>query len=376
MKKKIIFVTGTRADFGKMKSIITNLQMDNFFETYIFITGMHLLREYGFTWQEIKKSDIKNIIKFKNQNYKQKEDITFAKTISGFAKTIKKIKPDLVIVHGDRIEAFAATVSSILNDTLVGHIEGGEISGTKDELIRHSISKLSTFHFVSNLIAKKRLLQLGENKKNIFVTGSPEMDIINSNSLPSFEDSKARYNIPFQDYGILIFHPVTNEVNNLDKQINIILKSLISSKVNYIIIHPNNDPGSIKILNCYKKNIKNKKLKFYPSMRFEHYITILKNSLFIIGNSSSGVREAPSLGVPSINIGTRQNNRSSAKSIININCNSKIIQATIKKITTSIEIKKRYKNFGTGNSSKKIMEIIKKKSFWKTNHLKQFNDLY
>ena len=111
MKKKIIFVTGTRADFGKMKSIITNLQMDNFFETYIFITGMHLLREYGFTWQEIKKSDIKNIIKFKNQNYKQKEDITFAKTISGFAKTIKKIKPDLVIVHGDRIEAFAATVS-------------------------------------------------------------------------------------------------------------------------------------------------------------------------------------------------------------------------------------------------------------------------
>ena len=235
---------------------------------------------------------------------------------------------------------------------------------------------MSTFHFVSNLIAKKRLLQLGENKKNIFVTGSPEMDIINSNSLPSFEDSKARYNIPFQDYGILIFHPVTNEVNNLDKQINIILKSLISSKVNYIIIHPNNDPGSIKILNCYKKNIKNKKLKFYPSMRFEHYITILKNSLFIIGNSSSGVREAPSLGVPSINIGTRQNNRSSAKSIININCNSKIIQATIKKITTSIEIKKRYKNFGTGNSSKKIMEIIKKKSFWKTNHLKQFNDLY
>ena len=376
MRKKIIFVTGTRADFGKMKSIITNLQTNNYFQVYVFITGMHLLKEYGFTWQEVKKSKIKNIIKFKNQNYRQKEDVTFSKTIVGFAKIIKKIRPNLVIVHGDRVEAFAATVSSILNDTLVGHIEGGEISGTKDELIRHSISKLSTFHFVSNLIAKKRLLQLGENKKNIFVTGSPEMDIIHSNSLPSFRDTKSRYNIPFSDYAIFIFHPVTDEIKNLDKQINSIFKSLIESKINYIVIHPNNDPGSIKILNCYKKNSKNTHFKFYPSMRFEHYITILKNSLFIIGNSSSGVREAPSLGIPSINIGNRQNNRSNAKSIVNADTNSIKIQKIIKNLIKNKKNNKRYRNFGTGNSSNKIMKIFKNNSFWKTNHLKQFNDLY
>lgn len=375
MKKKIIFVTGTRADFGKMKSIIISLQLQKHYKVYVFITGMHLLREYGFTWQEIKKSNISNLIKFKNHKFDQEEDLTFSRTITGFSKIIKKIKPNLVVVHGDRIEAFAASVSSILNNTLVGHIEGGEVSGTKDELIRHSISKLSTFHFVSNLKAKKRLLQLGENKKNVFISGSPEMDIINSKNLPTIEECKKKYNIRYNNYAIFIYHPVTNELSKLDKQIRIIINCLIKSKFNYIIIYPNNDPGSNKILKLYQTYKKNKNLKFFPSTRFEYYISLLKNSKFIIGNSSSGVREAPSMGVPSINIGNRQQNRSNSKSIMNVNCNMKSLDKAIKSVLSENKTLSVYKDFGKGNSYKKILSILNQKSFWKTNQLKQFNDL-
>ncbi len=202
------------------------------------------------------------------------------------------------------------------------------------------------------------------------------MDIINSKNLPVFKETKSRYNIPFNNYAVLIFHPVTGEIKNLDKQISIVFKSLINSKLNYVVIHPNNDPGSNRILNCYKKNVSNKNFKFYPSMRFEHYITLLKNALFIIGNSSSGVREAPSIGMPSINIGSRQNNRSSAKSIINVDYYGKKIENAINHIKNDKKQTKFYKNFGKGNSDKKILKILKKESFWNTNHIKQFNDLY
>ena len=169
MKNKIIFLTGTRADFGKMKSIILLLKKNKLFSIEIFVTGMHLIKRYGYTINEIKKLGINNIYTFNNQKTNDQMDVCLSKTIKGFSSLVKKRKPNLIIVHGDRLEALAGAIVGLFNNILVAHIEGGEVSGTVDESIRHSVSKLSHLHFVSNLSSKKRLIQLGEKKSKIFV---------------------------------------------------------------------------------------------------------------------------------------------------------------------------------------------------------------
>lgn len=373
MKKKIIFISGTRADFGKLKSLILNLQNHKNFKIFVFVTGMHLLKEYGMTWLELKYANVKNIIKYKNQKINTLDDHIFANTVYGFSKCLKNIKPDLVVVHGDRIEALSTAITSLLNNIPIAHIEGGEISGTKDEIIRHSISKLANFHFVSNDEAINRLLQLGEYKSNIYKIGSPEIDIFRSKNLPSLIDTKKKYSINFNTYSILIYHAVTDEIKDIDKHINIILESLAESKNNYVVIYPNNDPGSEHILNAYKKFERFDNFRFFPSMRFENYVTLLKNAEFIIGNSSSGVREAPAMGVKSINLGNRQFDRSKAESIINSMISKRSISLSINKLK-NIKVRKSYL-FGSGNAAKKFQSILIRDSFWRRFKTKKFIDI-
>ena len=295
--KKIIFITGTRADYGKIKNLIKTLSAQKKFEVHIFVTGMHLLKKYGFTKNIIIKENKKKskIFLFKNQSYEDKLDIILSNTINGFSKFLKKIKPDMVFIHGDRVETLAAAISSSFNNFLTCHIEGGELTGTIDEHIRHSVTKLSHIHFVSNNSAKENLLRMGENPKNVFIVGSPEVDLMKS-KLPSIQEVKKRYQISFKNYFILIFHPVTTDLKSLKKDTNLIINTLDKSNNKTIVILPNNDPGSHLILKVYEKNKKNKNFKFIDSMRFEYFLTLLKNAELIIGNSSSGVREAPYYG--------------------------------------------------------------------------------
>ena len=176
--KKIVFLTGTRADFGKIKALIQAIENHSNFEPHIFVTGMHLLHEYGYTVIEVERSGFNNIFKYNNHTDETTMDLTLAKTITGFSEYVKTIKPDLIVVHGDRVEALAGAIVGSLNNILVAHIEGGEISGTIDELIRHSVSKLSHIHYTSNDKAKKRLLQMGELENSIFTIGSPPAAVV------------------------------------------------------------------------------------------------------------------------------------------------------------------------------------------------------
>ena len=189
-QKKIVFLTGTRADFGKLKSLIKITQENPNFDVQIFVTGMHLDDKYGFTVNEIYKSGFKNIYTFKNHVGAEFMDRTLAKTITGFSEYIATQKPDLIVVHGDRVEALAGAIVGSLNNILVSHIEGGEISGTIDELIRHSVSKLAHLHLVSNEEAKGRLIQMGELESSIYVIGSPDLDLMNPSNLPNLKTVK------------------------------------------------------------------------------------------------------------------------------------------------------------------------------------------
>ena len=371
--KKIIFLTGTRADFGKMKSIILRLKKNKNFDVKVFVTGMHLMKRYGSTVHEIIKSGIKNIHTYVNQKNNDDMDLAFAKTIKGFSEFIKKQKPDLIVVHGDRLEALAGASVGLLNNILVAHIEGGEVSGTVDNSIRHAISKMCHIHFVSNKSHKNRLIQLGEMKNKIFIIGSPDIDIMNSKKLPTLNKVKELYNIDYFNYSILIFHPVTTELKSLPKQIKIVMKSLSLTNKNYIIIYPNNDKGSEIILKEYKRYNKNKHFRIFRSMRFESFLTLLKNSNFIIGNSSAGIREAPYYNIPTINLGTRQKNRHKNKLIKNIDFSKPKIIKSINFSKRKKELKSK-KYFGKGKSSFKFEKIISNRNFWKTKIQKGFID--
>lgn len=369
--KRIVFLTGTRADFGKLKSLISILYTNSNFEIYVFVTGMHMLSKYGSTHLEVDKSGFKNIFKFINQNEGDSMDKILVKTISGFSDYIKEISPNFIIVHGDRLEALAGAIVGSFNNILTGHVEGGEVSGTIDEIIRHSVSKLSQIHFVANEEAKRRLLQLGEREETIHVIGSPDIDIMNSNNLPTIEDVRTHYEFDFEKYAIILFHPVTTEISKLSEQVKHFVDQVIDSKLNYIVIYPNNDPGSNIILNEYKRFENNACFKVYPSMRFEYFLTLLNNSLFIIGNSSAGIREAPHYGIPSINIGSRQNGRVTCNMVINVEVSD--LKSAIED-ALSFEPGK-YNIFGDGNSAPKFLQVLNKAVFWEQKTQKKFVDI-
>lgn len=371
--KKILFLTGTRADFGKLKSLIKTVESDQCFEAHLFVTGMHMLAKYGMTAKEVEKAGFTSLYKYINQNNYDSMDVILSKTIHGLSDYVKEIKPDMIVVHGDRVEAMAGAIVGALNNILVGHIEGGEVSGTIDELIRHSVSKMSHLHFVSNEVAKKRLLQLGESEASIFVIGSPDLDIMTSSDLPSLDLVKKRYEIPFNDYSVFMYHPVTTEVDQLPEKISNSVDALLESDENYVVIYPNNDHGSEVIINELMRLKGNKRFRIFPSVRFEYFLTLLKNANMMIGNSSAGVREMPFYGKVSINIGSRQDNRSTAKSIINVPESKKEILECIKFARTqSFDVEME---FGEGNSNELFLKAIKTPEFWTTLKQKTFIDL-
>lgn len=368
--RKIVFLTGTRADFGKIKALIQSVEDHTDFQPFIFVTGMHLLEEYGYTLIEVERCGFKNISTFHNHTDEATMDLTLAKTINGFSEYIKNVQPDLIVVHGDRVEALAGAIVGSLNNILVAHIEGGELSGTIDELIRHSVSKLSHIHYTSNDEAKKRLLQMGELEASIFTIGSPDVDIMFSKNLPSIEEVKQYYQINYSSYGVAMFHPVTTEIHEIEDRANQFVEALIESDKNYVVIYPNNDLGSKHILNAYKKLQGNSKFRVFPSIRFEYFLILLKKSDFIIGNSSAGVREAPYYGIPTINIGNRQLNRATSSKIINVPCEKTLILKAFNNLNTSSN--ELTNTFGKGNSAELFLDSLESSRVWTINHQKQF----
>jgi UDP-N-acetylglucosamine 2-epimerase (hydrolysing) len=358
---RLVFVSGTRADFGKIKPVILEALSRNH-EVHVIATGMHLIESMGYTFKEIEK--IENISLHKIEGQDLKDSLVtgfykFTRNLLDFLKTnISNI--DFVFVHGDRFDALAGAIVCNELSIKVAHIEGGEVSGTIDEAIRHSVSKFSHIHFVSNRAAEQRVLRLGENPKNVILSGSPETDVLLSEDLPTLEQSKERYNIDFENYVIFCFHPVTTELSNLKAQLKTIKEFLNVIKENIIWILPNNDNGRELIIDSFQ-SWDNANIKQFQSIRFEHYLTLLKHSKAIIGNSSSGIREAPVFGVPTLNLGTRQHGRSLSSTVINVDC----VKADLLVAWSNLlepEIMDNEIHFGAGSVSKTILDNLERLS--------------
>ncbi len=303
----ISFISGTRADYGKIKPYIDFLCTQKDKNIFVFTTGMNMLKQYGSTYKFIKvdlkkKCKIRVDKRFKLSTTAQEA----AHIIKSFSSHLKKDKIDFVFVHGDRPEVLAATFAAVLNKIPVCHIEAGDFSGSVDELIRHSTSKLSQRFLVGDEEAKKTLLQMGEDEKSIFITGNSSLAFEISQPTPKELEILNSY----QNYAVLIYHPVTTRSGQeISTEINGIMQELKNLNKETVVILPNNDLGSKAILKTYQKYALDKNFHFVKSFSFNAFNYLLKHSDFLIGNSSCGIKEAPFYQVPVIDVGYRQNNR-------------------------------------------------------------------
>jgi len=334
---------------------------------------MHMLAAFGYTFNQIVKAGYENIFQIFNQSSgtTHRMDLALATTITLFSHYVHERKPDLIVVHGDRIEALAAVIVGNLNNIKVAHIEGGEVSGTVDECLRHSISKLATIHLVANETARNRLLQLGEEENSVFAIGSPEVDVMIGNSLPSIDDVRARYAIPFSSYAILIYHPVVTELDRMSKHAEEVIGAAEVSNMNFVVIRPNNDTGCEIINSRIDSSSAGQRFRVLPSVRFEYFLTLLREARFIIGNSSSGIREAPVYGVPTIKIGSRQFNRFDYEGIVNVPEDHNAILAAIKARPNRVP---SVRPFGDGRSAERFLAILCSEQIWTTSTQKHFVD--
>jgi UDP-N-acetylglucosamine 2-epimerase (hydrolysing) len=372
MPRRLLFVTGTRADFGKVDPL-ARAARDAGFEVTFFVTGMHMLDRYGLTKLEVHRTPGIAVHEFLNQRPGDPQDLILAKTVTGFSDYVTEHRPDLVVVHGDRVEALATALVAATNYIRSAHIEGGEVSGTIDEVFRHCNTKLATCHFVSSEDAARRVMALGEPRETIHVIGSPELDFHSQASGVTMDEVRARYAIPFTDYGIAVFHPVTSEAASMSGQAEALFSTLDASGRNFVLIAPNNDPGSEAIFAAIDRLPKDR-FRVLPSMRFAHFSELMKNAACMVGNSSAGVREAPFLGIPSLDIGTRQTNRAQAPSLRHAQAHDR---AAIGAFLTEEWGRSypRHTAFGEGRAADRFVEVLQDPAFWEAPLQKAFRDL-
>ena len=369
--RKICFVTGSRADYGLLYELIKLTKCSKKAKLQLIATSMHLSSKFGNTYKEIEKNGFKIDEKVKIPlNSDKPINITnaTAKAMIGLSEAYQKLSPDIIVLLGDRFEILAAAFAAASAKIPIAHIHGGESTvGLLDESIRHSVTKMSACHFVSTHKYKKRVIQLGERPSTVHISGALGVERIKKLKFFSKKNIEKKLNFTFDRNNILItYHPVTlnqKSAFNDMKEIFTALNKLKNTKK--IFTMPNADSGGLLIYNMIKKFVKNKKNNslLFKSLGQKMYFSVMKNSDLVLGNSSSGIIESPSLKKPSINLGDRQKGRIKAKSTITCEPNSKIILKSIKtvlskKFIQNINLSKS--PYEKTNPSKKIFNKILK----------------
>ena len=385
--KKICIVTGSRAEYGLLKSLILGLKKEKSFKLYTIVTGSHLSKFFGNTYKVILhdgiKIDKKVYLPLKKQNNKIDIANITGLAISKFSKVYDKIKPDIILLLGDRYEIFGACFAALNNNILIGHIHGGEQTlGSIDESMRHSITKMSNFHFVSNSVYRRRVIQLGEIPKNVLNVGGLAYENLKKIKLYTKKEFEKKINLKLNKNNFLItLHPETLKSNNSHQIIDNLLSSI--KKFNqscFIFTLSNADAESYKINDKIKIFVKKNKncSVYFTSMGQKLYYSAIRYCDLLIGNSSSGIIESPYFYTPSVNIGNRQKGRLLANSVINSKNNISSITKAINKaiIIKSNKPKSFFKNpYGKYKSSIKIISFLKNKIRKELDTRKKFYDI-
>jgi len=365
--RKILYISGTRADYGLMRQTLFCIKKHPGLELEIVATGMHLMPKFGKTINEIRKDNFK-VYKIE-QIYKSDDRSSMANFFGGFilklTKIVERIKPEIILVLGDRAEMLGAAIVGIYLAIPVAHIHGGDVTSTVDEIARHAITKLSHIHLAATKKARERVIKMGEDPKRVHVIGAPGLDSILAEKLFSKEEVAKKYDLNLLEPILLVVqHAVTTEIKDAPKQIRETMEAVRELKYQTIIVYPNADPGGRKMIRIIKKYRKYPFIQIYKNIPHKDYLSLMKIAGVMVGNSSSGIIEAPAFHLPVVNIGTRQEGRERVESVLDIDYNKEKIKNAIKKALFDRKFRekvRRCKNpYGNGKSGVKIANILSK----------------
>ena len=384
--RKIAVLTGTRADYGLLYWIIKGIQDDSKLELQLIATGMHLSPEFGLTVKEIERDGVPIAARVE-MLLSSDTELSIATSMGlgmiGFARAYEDLKPDILVVLGDRFETLSAVSAAVPFRIPVAHIHGGETTeGAIDELFRHAITKMSHIHFTATEKYRERVVQMGENPENVFCVGAPGLDNVNKLSLLTREELFKTLQLPQgRTLGVVTYHPATLEKNAVQSQISVILEALREvQNIYWVVTLPNADTGgriiTELIYDFVKKNLNNGKV--FISLGRQRYLSLLKYADVMVGNSSSGLIEAPSYKLPVVNIGNRQKGRFRAENVIDVPSSEKkdIVAAITRAISKEFrESLVGLENpYGDGHTSVRIIERLKTASLY-DKIIKQFHEI-
>ncbi len=363
--RKIFVVIERRADYSRYKPILEQLKKDPFFEIYLVVTGICLLDLHG-----------KDVDYIRNDGFTINAEIpmfipgsqdtggemvrSMARVLSGLVDELEKAKPDIVLSGFDIGGNFAVTIAAAHMNIPVAHIQGGEVTGSIDESIRHAMSKFAHIHFPATELSKDRLIRMGERPDSIFVVGCPSIDVLVNTPVIDRSVVERELDIDLSKPTLLMIqHPVTTEWINSFDQIKETIEAVRASGVQCITLLPNNDAGYSKII----QYIKESGIRWFPSLRTELFVNLYRNVSALIGNSSSGIHETPTLRIPTVNIGTRQQGRERASNVIDVPYDRVKIGEAIQKAVFDQEFRSHVRSivnpYGTGNSAERIVAKLK-----------------
>jgi GDP/UDP-N,N'-diacetylbacillosamine 2-epimerase (hydrolysing) len=377
-------VTGSRADYGLLKRLMKLIDSDPEMKLQIIVTGSHLSSKHGLTYKEIEEDGFQIGFKvdiIENIIDAQSTARAMSKAQNEITKILSEIKPDLMVVLGDRYEILSAVISALLSGVPVAHIHGGEVTtGAIDDAIRNAITKMSHLHFTATEISKNRVIQMGEIPANTFNFGGLGVDALQSFNFLSQKEVEKNLENKFSKRNLLVtYHPETISKKSASEQIQILLDALsLKNDINLIFTGVNADPGSGEISRAINQFVQsNSNAKYYPSLGQSLYLSTLLYCDGVVGNSSSGILEVPTLKKATINIGNRQLGREMAESVISCELDSGSIAKSIDEIYSEnfkVVLSKVSNPYGRGGASSKIFEEIKKSDLSNL-VLKSFHDL-
>ncbi|OUR98823.1 UDP-N-acetyl-D-glucosamine 2-epimerase, UDP-hydrolysing [Halobacteriovorax marinus] len=367
IKRKICVVTSSRADYGLLYWPMKKIQDDPDLELQLIVTGTHLSGSFGHTYKLIESDGFKidkkiEIIESGDSNVAVIKSM--GHTLIGFSNTFNELSPDIVLVLGDRYEMFAVTQAAFVSNKVVAHMFGGDTTeGAQDEAFRHGMTKMSYLHFTSNEVSRQRVVQLGEEPERVFNVGSTGVDYIKNLKLLSLKKIENDLKLTFKKQNILVtYHPVTLENNSYKEDFKELLNALeeLGDEFGIIFTKSNSDAGGRLIGEMIDEFVEKNPSSFaYFSLGQLRYLSVMSKVDLVLGNSSSGIYEAPSMGVATVNIGDRQGGRLQSKSILNSSPLKNHILNNIK-IAMDLDCSKIETPYGNGNSSSLIIEILKK----------------
>jgi len=364
--KKIAVVTGTRAEYGILVPVLRAIRANPQLDLALIVTGMHLSEEFGSTIKEIERDGFKIDAKVEMLHAKDTGGAmakSIGKCVGEMADVLERMKPDILLLLGDRPEMLAGAVAASYMGIPIAHLHGGEVSGGVDEPVRHAITKLAHIHFPATDKSAKRIIKMGEDPSRIFIVGGPSLDTILNEKLPKQAELARKYSLDLSKPILLVLqHPVVTEADEAAAQIKETLDAIVELERQAIVIYPNADAGGRRMIKVIKRYDKYPFIKSFKSIPYADYLGLMGVASVMVGNSSSGIIEAPSFHLPVINIGTRQRGRERSTNVIDAGHKKEEIIRSIDKALHDKKFRNKVKMcknvYGDGKSSQRIVKVL------------------